>query len=86
MGLRAKPLIPFDSILSHANQPLSRFGCWVYLGFRVKGQVSRDEVLGIKCIVPIKQIEYGVYGDPTIRYPTPYSIYFRVIIGAGVQG
>ena len=49
MGLRAKPLIPFGSILSHANQPLSRFGYWVYLGFRVKGQVSRDEVLRIKC-------------------------------------
>ena len=28
-------------------------------------------------IVPLKQIEYGVYGDLIIRYPKPYSIYLR---------
>ena len=25
-------------------------------------------------IVPLKQIEYGVYGDLVIMYPKPYSI------------
>ena len=28
-------------------------------------------------IVPLKQIEYGVYGDLIIIYPKPYSIYLR---------
>ena len=28
-------------------------------------------------IVPLKQIEYGVYGDFIIIYPKPYSIYLR---------
>ena len=26
---------------------------------------------------PLKYIEYGVYGDPIITYPKPYSIYLR---------
>ena len=28
-------------------------------------------------IVPLKQIECGVYGDLIIIYPKPYSIYLR---------
>ena len=28
-------------------------------------------------IVPLRYIEYGVYGDLIIRYPKPYSIYLR---------
>ena len=28
-------------------------------------------------IVPLKWIEYGVYGDLVIMYPKPYSIYLR---------
>ena len=28
-------------------------------------------------IVPLKYIEYGVYGDLIIIYPKPYSIYLR---------
>ena len=28
-------------------------------------------------LVPLKEIEYGVYGDLTIIYPKPYSIYLR---------
>ena len=28
-------------------------------------------------IVPLKQIEYWVYGDLIIVYPKPYSIYLR---------
>ena len=27
------------------------------------------------CIVPLKYIEYGVYGDLIIIYPKPYSMY-----------
>ena len=27
--------------------------------------------------VPLKQIEFGVYGELIIRYPKPYSIYLR---------
>ena len=34
---------------------------------------------GVQAIVPLKEIEYGVYGDPTIlltiTYPKPYFIY-----------
>ena len=32
--------------------------------------------LGVS-IVPLKEIEYGLYGDPIIIYPEPYSIYLR---------
>ena len=32
---------------------------------------------GLGFIVPVKQIEYGVYGDLIILYPKPYSIYLR---------
>ena len=28
-------------------------------------------------IVPLKQIDYGVYGDLILIYPKPYSIYLR---------
>ena len=28
-------------------------------------------------MVPLKYIEYGVYGDLIIKYPKPYSIYLR---------
>ena len=28
-------------------------------------------------IIPLKYIEYGVYGDLVILYPQPYSIYLR---------
>ena len=28
-------------------------------------------------IVPLKQIEYGVYADLIVIYPKPYSIYLR---------
>ena len=31
----------------------------------------------LKIIVPLKSIEYGVYGDHIILYPKPYSIYLR---------
>ena len=33
--------------------------------------------LGSAFIIPLKQIEYGVYGDLVIMYPKPYSIYSR---------
>ena len=33
-------------------------------------------------IVPLKWIEYGLYGDLIIRYPEPYSIYLRGTIAA----
>ena len=34
----------------------------------------------IRCIVPFKQIEYGVYVLSTI-FPKPYSIYLRGAMG-----
>ena len=35
-------------------------------------------------VVPLKQIEYGVYGDISIIYhPKPYSIYLRGSVGFG---
>ena len=37
------------------------------------------EFLGLR--VPLKQIEYGVYGDLVIIYPKPHSIYLRRTIG-----
>ena len=37
-------------------------------------------------IVPLKWIEYGVYGDLIIIYPKPYSIYLRGTIGFSVLG
>ena len=36
---------------------------------------------GFSVIVPLKEIEYGVYGDPMLMYPKPYSIYLRGPIG-----
>ena len=39
-------------------------------------------------IVPLKSIEYRVYGDLIMTYPKPYSIYLRETIefrGAGVS-
>ena len=33
-------------------------------------------------ILPLKEIEYGVYGDLILMYPTPYSIYLRGTIGS----
>ena len=32
---------------------------------------------GVEPIVPLKQIEYGVYRDLSFIYPKPYSIYLR---------
>ena len=32
------------------------------------------------CVVPLKKIEHGVYGDLIIIYPKPYSIYLRETI------
>ena len=37
-------------------------------------------------IVSLKWIEYGVYGDVTVRYPKPFSMYLRGTIGFKVQG
>ena len=34
-------------------------------------------VSGLQCIVPLKWIECGVYGDLSTIYPKPYSIYLR---------
>ena len=31
----------------------------------------------LRPIVPLKQIEYGVYGDLIVIYSKPYSIYLR---------
>ena len=31
----------------------------------------------LNLIVPLKKIEYGVYGDLLVLYPKPYSIYLR---------
>ena len=31
-------------------------------------------------IVPLKEIEHGVYGDLVIIYPRPYSIYLGGIL------
>ena len=39
-----------------------------------------------RSIVPLKYIEHGVYGDPIITYPKPYSIYLRgTLIGVGAE-
>ena len=35
---------------------------------------SRDRVGGVECIVALKYVEYGVYGDLISIYPKPYSI------------
>ena len=35
-------------------------------------------------LLPLKYKEYGVYGDPIITYPKPYSIYLGGTIGPGV--
>ena len=32
-------------------------------------------------IVPLKNLEYGVFGDLVIIYPKPYPIYVRGTIG-----
>ena len=34
-------------------------------------------VQGLGYIVPLKWMEYGIYGDLIIIYPKPYSIYLR---------
>ena len=36
-----------------------------------------------RVIVPLKQIEYRVYGHRIIIYPNPYSIYLRGTISVG---
>ena len=33
--------------------------------------------LGFRVIVPLKWIEYGVYGSLVIIFPKPYSIFLR---------
>ena len=55
--------------------------------YKVKDQISFSEVLmrGSKFIVSLKWIEYGVYGDLSIIYQKPYSIYLRGAIGLGKQ-
>ena len=35
-------------------------------------------------IVPLKQMEYRVYGDLIMIYPKPYSIYLRGTIGSKI--
>ena len=55
------------------------------IGFRVLGfglgvyccECSAFRVRGSGFIVPLKYIEYGVFGDLIIRYARPYSIYLR---------
>ena len=42
-------------------------------------------VRGLGCVVLLKYIEYGVYGDLIILYPKPYSIYLRGTIGFRVS-
>ena len=42
------------------------------------------EARGLGFIVPLKLIEYGVYGDLTTIYPKPYSIYLNGTMGSGV--
>ena len=37
-------------------------------------------------IVPLKKIEYGVYGILIITYPKPYSMYLRGTISSRVFG
>ena len=37
-------------------------------------------------IVPLKQIEYGVYGDLSIKYPKLYAIYLRGTIECRMVG
>ena len=37
--------------------------------------------VGLGLIVPLKWIEHGAYGDLSIIYPKPYSIYLRGTIG-----
>ena len=39
------------------------------MAFQIQGTVV--------VIVPLKKIEYRVYGDPIIVFPKPYSIYTR---------
>ena len=41
----------------------------------------RPEHPSFGSIVPLKQIEYGVYADLIIIYPKPYSIYLEVTVG-----
>ena len=38
------------------------------------GGVWRSDLVTLWGIVPLKYIEYGVYGDLVIIYPKPYSI------------
>ena len=40
-------------------------------------EVSRLDDALVRCCFPLKQIEYGVYGDPIIIDPEPYPIYLR---------
>ena len=35
-------------------------------------------------MIPLKQIEYGVYGDLIATYPKPHSMYVRGTTGLGV--
>ena len=62
-------------------------GCSVEVRFRVSGfrddplqvssWISVNIVVPLKYIVALQSIKYGVYGDPFIIYPKPYSIYLR---------
>ena len=46
---------------------------------RMKGCVVKT-VSSLQGIVPLKSIEYGVYGDLVIIYPKPYSVYLQGIL------
>ena len=43
-------------------------------------RTSVETLATVRAIVPLKQIEYGVFGDLIVIYPKPYSIYLRATI------
>ena len=69
-------------MVPHMGDP--NIGLWalasmVMLSFGPSEVGGAREFLGLR--VPLKQIEYGVYGDLVIIYPKPHSIYLRRTIG-----
>ena len=53
------------------------YSCFLYSSQPIE-LISSTGVPGkVRFIVPLKQIDYGVYGDLITIYPKPYSIYFR---------
>ena len=54
------------------------YSCFLYSSQPVELSSSTGVPGKVRFIVPLKQIDYGVYRDLSTIYPKPYSIYFRV--------